>query len=335
LIARVGRSSDGATGPRADPVTLSFTGDSGRELATLAGEGVAKRRGNALRPGWRPVHTTGVFVTGCFLVTGDALMHAPAHLRPGPAIAAMARFSSCDPRLPANDRRHGPRGLAVRLSLPDGATTDLVAMSTDRFLVSTRGAFIAASRAMRCHFPLRWIRIGWLTALRQVRAPVTFALAFPPRSYARLDYHTINTFVWTAGGAQPVRHRWRPDDDPLRLWPWTRLFKHRRYLDRELAARLERGAVRFWLEVQLPHDVSAARLADVAKPLPRCIPWTRVGQLRLDRMVTGEEAGALDRLVFSPTHLVDGVELYPGDEIMAARAAAYPASHIARVGASP
>ena len=231
-----------ADAPGAD--MLSFTADDGRTLATLAGEALAKRRGNALRPGFRPVHTTGVFLSGSFTTNpqGNPLPSAPAHLTPGAApVTVTARFSSCDPRLPANDRRHGPRGLAVRLHLSNGETTDLVAMSTDRFLVSTRATFISVSRAMSARFLMRWIRMGWLTAVRQVRAPVTFAVAFPPRSYCTRDYHTVNTFVWsTPAHRQPVRYRWRPVCGPGWLLPWTRLFENRRYLDRELASRLKR-----------------------------------------------------------------------------------------------
>jgi catalase len=338
-MARVRRRPDVAAGPRGDPVVLSFTADSGRELAELAGEALAKRRGNALRPRWRPVHTTGVFVTGSFKAAGVALPHAPAFLRNTSHVAATARFSSCDPRLPANDRRHGPRGLAVRLQLDDGATTDLVAMSTDRFMVSTRGAFVSVARAMRCRVPMRWIRVAWLTTVRQVRAPVTFALAFPPRSYGRLDYYTINTFVWsTDKGEQPVRYRWRPVDGPLAPRPWTRFFKSRRYLDHELAKRLENGSILFSLEVQQPkleEDVTRARLLDVAKPLPRKIRWTHVAELQLEQIVSGTDATELERMVFSPTHLATGVDVYPDDEIMAARAAAYPASHVARAGGAP
>ncbi len=326
-----------ADAPGAD--MLSFTADDGRTLATLAGEALAKRRGNALRPGFRPVHTTGVFLSGSFTADGETLPLAPAHLTPGsPEVKVLARFSSCDPRLPANDRRHGPRGLAVRLYLSNGATTDLVAMSTDRFLVSTRAAFISVSRALSARFLTRWIRMGWLTAVRQVRAPVTFALAVPPRSYCTRDYYTVNTFVWsTPAHRQPVRYRWRPVGGPGWLLPWTRLFKNRRYLDRELARRLkERGAAEFRLEVQCPgEDVSPGRLADAAKPLPRNVGWTPLGTLRLDRMIDGQEAKELYRLVFSPTHLVPGVETYAGDELMAARMAAYSASHVARAGGSP
>jgi catalase len=332
-MERAKHRSDVALAPRGDPPMLWFTADDGRTLTTLAGEALAKRRGNALRPGLRPVHTTGVFLSGSFTADGATLPLAPAHLTPGsPPVAVTARFSSSDPRLPANDRRHGPRGLAVRLYLSNGATTDLVAMSTDRFLVSTRAAFISVSRAMSSFILLRWIRMGWLTAVRQVRAPVTFALAFPPRSYCTLDYYTVNTFVWAH--QQPVRYRWRPVGGPQWRLPWTRLFKHRRYLEHELAERMaEPGAVAFRLVVQCPGPkVSRKRLADAAKPLPRGTNWIPVGTLRLDRIIDGPEAIELYRLVFSPTHLVPGVETYPGDELMATRMAAYSASHIARTG---
>jgi catalase len=177
--------------------------------------------------------------------------------------------------------------------------------------------------------------MGWLTAARQVRAPVTFALAFPPRRYGRLSYYTVNTFVWSKAGAepQPVRYRWWPVKGRLRLLPWTRLFKNRHYLERELMSSVNRDGIRFRLEVQCPasREATPAQLADPAKPLRR-IEWTPVGTLHLDRIVTGAEAAELDLLVFNPTHLVEGVETYPGDEIMAARAAAYPASHVARAG---
>ena len=182
---------------------------------------------------------------------------------------------------------------------------------------------------------MRWIRMGWLTAVRQVRAPVTFALAFAPRSYCTRDYHTVNTFVWsTPAIRQPVRYRWRPVGGPGWLLPWTRLFKNRRYLDCELARRLQnQRAVEFRLEVQRPGpDVSPKRLANAARALPRNVEWTPLGTLRLDRIIDGPEAIELYRLVFSPTHLVPGVETYPGDELMATRMAAYSASHVAAYG---
>ena len=55
-----------------------------------------------------------------------------------------------------------------------------------------------------------------------------------------------------------------------------------------------------------------------------------VGTLALDKLVVGAEAERLDRLLFSPVHLIDGIEVFPGDELMALRTAAYPASHLSR-----
>jgi hypothetical protein len=98
---------------------------------------------------------------------------------------------------------------------------------------------------------------------------------------------------------------------------------------------MDRGGVRFRLEVQLPAGVGAARLRDPGRPLPRGIPWSDVGELHLTRVLAPAEQEDLDRWLFSPAHLPAGVQPYPGDEIFIARAAAYPASHVFRNGGSP
>ena len=122
-MARIRSHGEEAEAQNAGSTALAFTADDGRLLAVLAGEGQARRRGNALRPGWRPVHTHGVLATGTFSATGEAGPSAPAHLRPGHEVTAVARFSSCQARLDGDDRRHGPRGLAVRFTLDTGVST--------------------------------------------------------------------------------------------------------------------------------------------------------------------------------------------------------------------
>ena len=53
---------------------------------------------------------------------------------------------------------------------------------------------------MRCRFALRWIRLIWLTGVRgSSSTPLPFVLAFAPRSYGGLEYHTIHTFMWSRG----------------------------------------------------------------------------------------------------------------------------------------
>jgi len=321
----------------AQTTTLAFTADSGPHLAELAGEGLAKRRGDALRRHWlRPVHTRGVMVKGTFEALGNAGSGAPPYLEAGRLLPVVARFSSCSADVDIDDRHVVPRGLAVRFYLPDDRTTDLVSMSTDCFPASTLSAFVSVSHAMSCRQPWRLMRLVFLGTLHQARSPLTFMTAFSPVSYARCDYYPVHTFVWSQAGHQPVRYRWRASAGRKRPKPWTRLFKSRDYLVRELQRRMDKNmGVDFVLEVQRPVGVKPARLRDIGRPLPRRIRWSRVGQLRLDRLVSGDEAELLGKIVFSPAHLVAGVEPYPGDEIFVARSGAYPASHVYRSGGSP
>jgi catalase len=322
---------------------ISFTADDGRALAIAAGEGVAGQRGDALRPGLRPVHTLGIFASGTFTPSGDAAGEAPPHLQGSQPVSVVARFSNGNPRTDRNDRRRDARGLAVRFTLSDGATTDIVAMNTDRFLAGDREAFLAVSKALSSHWP-RW-RKGFRVATRQLRSPTRFATLFPPTSYVRCDYHAIHTFVWVLGAdrlnvgdapsRRPVRYRWRAQAGRSIAWPWNGWRRDRRFLEHDLERRLEGGPVGFDLEVQYGDGLDPARLCDPSRPFPAAIPWRAIGELRLDRLVAGAEAVELDRLLFSPLHLCEGIEACPGDEILEARAAAYPASHVARAEGSP
>jgi catalase len=315
---------------------LAFTADDGPRLAALAGEGQAHKRGGALRRGLRPVHTCGTIVEGAFSASPKLGGPAPGFLTQPEPVPVVARFSACDADPDADDRRWGPRGLAVRFGLPEGATADLVMMSADRFPASTRQGFESASAALSSPLPVRGLRVALLTAVHQFRSPWTFLLIFSPVSYAHLDYYAIHTFVWASRAGQPVRYRWRAASGRRRTRPWIRWTRRPDYLRRELAARLDAGGVDFDLEIQQPtDDVGPDRLRDVGRPLPRRVRWEPAGRLHLTRVVRPDEEGDLDRLLYSPAHLPEGVDAYPGDQIFTVRAAAYPASHVYRNGGSP
>jgi catalase len=314
----------------------AFTADDGRRLAALAGEAQANRPGHPFRPGWRPVHTRGILLEGTFVPSGDAGPDAPAHLAGDQPLAVWARLSNCQADLEFSDDRSGPRGLAVRFRLPDGRSTDLLAMSVDRFPVTTLDAFVSVSKALRRRSWLtRYARLGCLVTMHQFRGPVTFMLAFPPSSYARCDYYAIHTFVWGSRTGRPVRYRWRSEVGRELRRPFRSWGRPPNYLEQDLTERLNRRRepIRFGLEIQEPTDVGPGRLRDVGRPLPRRVAWRRIGTLMLETVVDdGDTFGRRDRVLFSPAHLIEGVEPFPGDEIMAARTAAYPASHVARTG---
>jgi catalase len=315
--------------------TRSFTGDDGLLLAKLAGEAQANRRGNALRRGERPVHTYGVMLRGQFTPRGGHGGAAPAHLTADVSVPVIARFSTCDAHQERDDRHRLPVGLAVRFPLPGGAFTDLVAMSTDRFPVTDLEAFVAVSHVLSTPKVLQLGPFLWRSALRQFRSPITFLRQSSPASYACCDYYAIHTFVWTADGDRhPVRYRWKACADRRRLWPWTRRVKPRNYLTQELYGRVgPQSPVTFSLEVQHADQVAPERLRDVGRPLPENVTWEPAGTLELHGIIEPDEE--FSEIVFSPAHLPAGVEPFPGDEVFAMRAAAYPASHAFRNGGVP
>jgi catalase len=320
----------------AQTVMLSFTADDGLLMAELAGEALAGRAGHALRPNLRPVHTRGVLMTGKFTTTGKAGPHAPAHLRGSQKLEVIARFSSCDASADADDRRMKPRGLAVRFFLPDGRSTDLLGMSVDRFPVTTRDGFVSASKALRSRPLVRYPRLLGLSVMRVFKGGWANATAFPPTSYAYCSFYALHTFVWTTGGRQYVRYQWRPADSVRRLWPWiglrNKFFRPPGYLRQDLEER--KKPVCLNLEVLYPRGVDDDRLRDIRKPLPDNTCREIVGTLCLYEVLTGDQATERDRYLFSPAHLIEGIDPFPGDEIMTARTAAYPASHVYRLGAS-
>jgi catalase len=92
--------------------------------------------------GRRALHAKGTLCRGSFTATpAAAQLTIAAHMR-GATIPATVRFSngSGDPGHP--DWAPEPRGLAIKLYLHDGSRTDIVAVSSPRFPVSTPDAFI-------------------------------------------------------------------------------------------------------------------------------------------------------------------------------------------------
>src|SRR4051794_2160624 len=98
--------------------------------------------------GRRALHAKGTLGKGTFTATPPAAaMTRAAHMR-GEPVPATVRFSNGagDPDEP--DYVPDVRGLAVKLYLPDGARTDIVAQTAPRFPVRTPEAFVEFMRAM-------------------------------------------------------------------------------------------------------------------------------------------------------------------------------------------
>jgi catalase len=280
-------------------------------------------------PGARAAHAKGVLCHAEWEPTAAAaqLSRAPHFQAP---TRAHVRFShgSGDPE--AVDGRREPRGMAIKLYLPDGSTTDVVCLSLPFFFVRNPDDFLAFSSA-RTPDPATGkpdlARVGaFLERHPETMRAVGEVLGTPPpASYAQLTYHGIHAFRFLgADGADGRfgRYRLSPlageatlDDDKAALRP-------RDYLAEELSARLDGGPAEWDVEVVLAQEGDA--IDDPTEPWPPEREAVAIGRLRVTALAFDRERDG-DILVFDPGRVCDGIEP-SADPILAVRSDAYRVS---------
>jgi catalase len=276
--------------------------------------------------GARALHAKGTLCTGTFTPTAEAAeLTRAAHLQaPVPVIARLSNGGG-DPTVP--DYAPDVRGLAVSFELPDGARTDLSAQNAPRFPVRTPDAFIDLVSATKpgltsaARLPLFLLRNP--SALRAARSNTQALKA--PNSYADLTFYAIHAFRWidAGGGERWVRYAFRPRSDPAPQPPQGER-RSRDFLREELLERLDRGSIRFELELQIagpgddPHD-------------PRSV-WDDAERLDGGIVELTEPTDEGDEMIFDPMRLTDGIQ--PSDDpILRFRPGAYSVSWERRTGA--
>ncbi len=277
--------------------------------------------------GRRALHAKGMFCAGTFAASPAASrLCRAAHLQ-GDPVPVRARVSNGggDPGVP--DYAPDVRGLAVKFSLPDGASTDISSQSVPRFSVSSVEAFLQLvklsepSIASAIRFPAFLARNPG--AIRGLR--VNTAALRPPPSFAHVHFYAIHAFRWLApdGSARWVRYEWVPEAGDRRISPGEAKKGGRDYLFEEFRSRLEQGPVRWTLSVQIagdsddPHDPSAH--------WPPSRERIDAGTLELTASIDDPEADRGGPVVFDPSRVTDGIEL-SDDPVLRFRPAAYSVS---------
>jgi len=291
----------------------------------------AIRATGGAQPGCRALHAKGALYRGSFTAgpVAAALSRA-AHLDGSP-VPALFRFSNGSGNPGQPDGLPGVRGMAVKLTLPDGSITDVSAQTARLFVSSTPDGFVALLRAMRPGptKPLRMVAhllthprlLGVLPVLRDANRV--------PASYATVGYHGLHAFRWTAadGSARFVRYHLRPVAGEEFLTASTAKLKDPDFLHRELNHRLAAGPVRFDFVVQIagPNDSTVDPSAHW-----RSTETVVVGNFEITGVDTEREHGG-DIVVFDPMRLTDGIE--PSDDpVLRFRTRAYAASVGLRTG---
>jgi catalase len=283
------------------------------------------------QPGYRALHAKGALYRGTFTATPAAAGLSRAKHLDGSPVPALVRFSNGSGNPAQGDGLPGVRGLAVKLTLPDGSHTDVSTQTARLFVSSTPDGFVELLRATRPGraAPLRLA--GYIvTHPRFLRAlPIVRDGNKVPASYATLEYHGLHAFRWVAAdrSARFVRYHLTPAAGVQYLDPAAASAKAPDFLIGELNTRLASGPVRFDYRVQIagPNDSTVDASA----------PWSggefvTVGALEITGLETERQHGG-DIVVFDPLRVTDGIE--PSDDpVLHFRTRVYSASVKLRTG---
>lgn len=275
-------------------------------------------------PRRRAFHAKGTLCRGTFTATpAAAALTRAAHMQ-GDPVPAQVRLSngSGDPGAP--DNVPDVRGLAVKLELPDGSKTDIVAQSLPWFAFHDPDGFIEfvlaqkRSPSIAWRFPAYLIKHPEMVGALRVNAPALRV----PESYATLPYYGVHAFRFVAedGSSRYVRHTWVPADGDRRLGLREARARGRDFLQQELRERLARSPARFTLELQIAD--AGDPTDDPSKRWPAERQRVGAGTLELSEI---DEATDDNALVFDPARVTDGIEL-SGDPVLNFRPKAYSES---------
>jgi catalase len=290
---------------------------------------------SGVHPGHRAAHAKGTLCAGTFTATPAAAALTRAEHMQGEPVRATVRFSNGggDPGTP--DHATEGRGMAVKLYLPGGERTDMVALSLPVFFARTPEDFLDFTRARKPDPETGQPdleRIGaWFAAHPEAGPAIQAAVsAPPPASYATCVYNGIHAFryVNVAGEGRFVRYRWEPEAGVESLSAEEAAERGPDYLQEEVLARIASAPAAFRLLVVLAEDGDPVDDPTAAWPKER--ETVEIGRLELNGPETERERDG-DVLVFDPMRVVGGIELSE-DPILMFRRRAYAVSVERRSG---
>ena len=281
-----------------------------------------------VHPGHRAAHAKGVLCAATFTASPSAAAISRAVHFDGVPVRAHVRFSNGGGDPTVSDATRDARGIAVKLYLPDGSTTDVIGITLPVFFTRTPEDLMEFNIARRPDpdtGALDLAKVGAFLEQHPETVPaVTAAMTMPiPASYARLAYHALHTFKFVAadGTVTPARYHFVPAEGEASITDDEAAALGASYLRDELESRLENGPAVFHLELERaaagdPLDDPTALWSDRER--------VRVGDLSITGLAFDRERDG-DVLVFDPIRVTDGIEL-SDDPILHARSGAYRAS---------
>jgi catalase len=281
-------------------------------------------------PGYRPAHAKGVVCAGTFRPSPDARrVSKAAHLQ-GAAVPATIRFANASGSPEVHDGAPGVRSLSVKLQLPGGKQTDVLANSVEGFVARTPEEFLEFLRAQlpdpATGKPDPQGVPRFLGTHPGAAAFIDRLMKKPvPASYAQAAYHAEHAFRFTAADGASVfgRYHFLPEAGEAWLSPEDGGKRPASFLRDELEARLKSGPVVFRLQLQLAEANDPTDDPTALWPAER--KRVELGRLEITS-VSASSAAEERRLIFDPSNLTPGIEP-SGDPVLGARSAAYSLSY--------
>src|SRR3954454_25293671 len=278
-------------------------------------------------PGHRAAHAKGAVLAERFTATAEASRLTRAAQFAGDPSRVTVRFSNGGANPDSNDAEVGDgRGMATKFYLPDGTTTDIVALSLPVFFVRNPEEFLEFTLARADSFEKVGEFIGSHPATAAAVQQIVPNLV-PPRSYGTVVYNSIHAFkLLNADGEERwIRWRWLPEAGAEWLPEEEREGIDPNFLQTEIFERLP---VRFTLVARIATDDLPTDDPTVA--WPEEVETVDMGSLELTGPETERETGN-DVMVMDPTRVTDGIEL-SDDPILHVRSHAYSVSVERRSG---
>ncbi len=266
-----------------------------------------------VHPGHRAAHAKGVLCAATFTSTGEAATLSRASHLTGAPVRAHVRFSngSGDPHAP--DAARDGRGMAVKLYLPDGSTSDIVALSLPAFFARNPEDLLAFNDARRADPKTGQpdlAKVGaYLADHPEAMTAVNAAITHPiPASYASLTYHSIHAYRFDAadGSVRHGRYHLVPDAEERALTDEEAASRTPDYLRDELTARLEDAPAVFHINVEVAAPDDLVDDPTAVWPSGRAI--VELGRLDITGLAFDRDHDG-DVLVFDPTRVTDGIQV--------------------------
>ncbi len=279
--------------------------------------------------GYRANHAKGIVVLGDFTPAKSAAsITKAAHLQTTKS-PVIVRFSDATgvPTIPDADGNAFPKGIAIRFTLPDSTTTDIVSISTNGFPAATPEDFLGLLNAIAASGPDAPKPAPIETFLGTHPAAKNFVTMpkLPPVSFATQGFYGVNAFKFTnaKGETQYGRYRIMPVKGQQFLSADAAKKTTPNYLFDDLPKRLAKKPVQYKLSVQLADKTDNVNDATAVWPDSR--KQVLLGTLTL-KTVDADSVKFEKATMFNPLTLVDGIEASE-DPILLARPGAYAVSY--------